>query len=72
VIVGTSNGSVTGRVAWTPQEDWQYGVTAVVDTIRPQGFCFHITQVTPLPASPGATADTLFMIHGGVPKGAVC
>jgi len=72
VIVGTSSGSVTGRVAWTPQEDWQYGVTAVVDTIRPRGLCSQITQVTPLPAPLGATADTLFMIHAGLPKEAVC
>jgi hypothetical protein len=63
---------VTEIVSWTPQEDWQYGVTSVVATHRPQGFCFSIVHATPLPATANSTADTLFILQGGLPKGAVC
>ena len=67
-----ATGEVTEAVTWTPQEDWQYGVTAVVSTRRPQGFCVSIVQAKPLPATPNSTADTLFVLQGGAPKGAVC
>jgi hypothetical protein len=65
-------GNVTERVTWTPQEDWRYGVTAVVDRRRPQGFCFRLAHVTPLPTTPGNIADTLFVLQLGLPKGATC
>lgn len=65
-------GSVTERVTWTPQEDWEYGVTAVVDRRRPQGFCFRVEHVTPLPMVAGNGADTLFVLQLGLPKGASC
>jgi hypothetical protein len=71
-LVETSSGTVRGRVEWTPQEDWEYGVTAFVDSMPPLGFCFRVVQAVPLPVVSGATADTLYMIHAGVPTGAIC
>ena len=71
-LVETSSGIVRGRVEWTPQEDWEYGVTAFVDSMPPLGFCFHVAQAVPLPVGSGATPDTLYMLHYGVGKGAIC
>lgn len=65
-------GNVTERVTWTPQEDWEYGVTAVVDSRRPQGICFGIAHVAPLPPGVANSADTLFVLQSGLPKGAIC
>jgi hypothetical protein len=65
-------GEVTEGVTWTPQQDWQYGLTAVVATHRPQGFCFSIPHARSLPATASSTADTLFVLQSGLPKGAVC
>ena len=70
-MVETSGGTVAGRVEWTPQEDWEYGVTAFVDSMRPLGFCFRVAQAVPLPVASGATPDTLYMLHSGVGKGAI-
>jgi hypothetical protein len=72
VHLESAAGNVTERVTWTPQEDWRYGVTAVVDTRRPQGFCFRLAHVTPLPTAAGGIADTLFVLQLGLPKGATC
>ena len=72
ITLETSAGPATARVAWTPQRDWDYGVDAVVDTHRPQGFCFNIVQAIPLPAASGQPVDTLFIAQSGLPKGAVC
>ena len=72
VHLALPTGEVTEAVTWTPQEDWQYGVTAVVATHRPQGFCLSIVHARPLPATLNSTADTLFILQGGLPKGAVC
>ena len=72
VHLDLATGEVTEAVTWTPQEDWQYGVTSVVAMHRPQGLCFSIVHATPLPATPNITADTLFILQGGLPKGAVC
>lgn len=71
ITLETTAAPATARVTWTPQRDWEYGVDAVVDAHRPQGFCFHIVQAIPLPSESGAT-DTLFIAQSGLPKGAVC
>jgi hypothetical protein len=51
-------------------------VSAVVGSQRPLGFCMGTVEVAPLPATafPEATdaPDTLFVMHGSIPKGAVC
>jgi hypothetical protein len=72
VLVATASGNVAGRDAWTPREDVRYGVGAFVDTIRPRGFCFNIVQATPLPVISGTAVDTLFILHSGIGKGAIC
>jgi hypothetical protein len=72
VALQTSAGPATARLAWTPQRDWDYGVEALVDTHRPQGFCVNIVQAIPLPPASGVPADTLFIVQSGLPTGAVC
>jgi hypothetical protein len=72
VHLALATGEVTQAVTWTPKADWQYGVMAVVAPRRPQGFCFSIVHARPLPAAPNSTADSLFIIQSGLPKGAVC
>jgi hypothetical protein len=67
-----ATGEVTEAVTWTPQNDWEYGVAAVVATHRPQGICIAIVHARPLPATLTSTADTLFILQSGLPKGAVC
>ena len=67
-----ATGDVTEAVTWTPQEDWEYGVSAVVATHRPAGFCSSTVHARPLPATLTSTADTLFVLQSGLPKGAVC
>lgn len=71
-LVETASGTVAGRVAWTPQEDWEYGVTAFVDSMPPLGFCFRVVQAVPLPVASGGAPDTLYMLHSGMGKGAIC
>jgi hypothetical protein len=76
VIVGislqTPSGPVSSQVVWTPQDDWLYGVAAIVSTNRPVGFCFNVVHATALPGAVGAPADTLFIVHSGLPKDAIC
>lgn len=72
VHVESASGMVTERVTWTPQEDWRYGVRAVVDSRRPQGFCVRIAHVTALPRAAETSTDTLFILQSGLPKGATC
>ena len=51
-------------------------VTAVVGLHRPGGHCIGTLEVAPLPANafPETTGgpDTLFVMHGSIPKGAIC
>ena len=72
IIVETSGGNAAGNVSWTPQENWEYGVAAFVDTHRPAGFCFNIVEAIALPAPAGAAVDTLYVLQSGLPKGAIC
>ena len=72
VHLESAAGDVTERATWTPQEEWEYGVTAVVDSRRPQGFCFRVAHATPLPSDASASTDTLFVLQSGLPKGAIC
>lgn len=72
IIVETSTGTAAGSASWTPQENWEYGVAAFVDTHRPAGFCFKIVEAIPLPAPAAAAVDTLYILQSGLPKGAVC
>lgn len=71
ISLDTPSGPSVGRVAWTPQKDWDYGVSVVVDTLRPEGICFNVVQAIALPAT-SATADTLFIAQLGLPKNAIC
>ena len=71
-ISATSGARPTETVTFTPREDWEYGVTAVIDTLRPVGLCVHVTKVHPLPAIGSGAADTLFILEAGLPRGAIC
>ena len=51
-------------------------VSAIVGVRRPGGHCIGTVEVAPLPADafPGTIGapDTLFVMHGRIPKGAIC
>ena len=51
-------------------------VTAVIGTHRPGGFCIGALEVVPLPVGAfpesAAVQDTLFVMHGRMPKDAIC
>lgn len=51
-------------------------VTAIVGLQRPGGHCIGTLEVAPLPANAfpesGGVPDTLFVMHGSIPKGAIC
>ncbi len=44
-------------------------VSALVGARRPEGFCIGALAVAPLRAE---GADTLFVMYGGIPEGAIC
>lgn len=56
--------------------DNNHWVTALIGTHRPGGFCIGALEVVPLPVGAfpesGAVQDTLFVMHGRIPKGAIC
>lgn len=56
--------------------DNNHWVTALIGTHRPGGFCIGTLEVVPLPVGAfpesGAVQDTLFVMHGRIPKGAIC
>ena len=56
--------------------DNNHWVTALIGTHRPGGFCIGMLEVVPLPvgAFPESAdvRDTLFVMHGRIPKGAIC
>lgn len=71
-FIGATGGSPTEVMTFKPEADYEYGVVAVVDTLRPVGLCVNLQSVHPLPAIGAGPADTLFVIMGGLPRGAVC
>jgi hypothetical protein len=67
----TSAGDSLAAVAFSQsfQRRWTYGIGAVVSRVRPFGACVGTIRATALRTSP---ADTLFVMFGGLPSGAVC
>lgn len=57
----------------TFREDRNHWVAGDVGLRRPLGHCIGTLIVIPLSATPaGAVPDTLFLMHGSIPKDAVC
>ena len=51
------------------QPGYDYGIGGFVSRSRPLGLCYNNASAVARSTSPG---DTLFVLYGGVPKGAVC
>lgn len=49
----------------------QHWISAVVGPNRPEGFCIGDMVAAPLRTAP-AGADSLFVMYGGLPEGAIC
>lgn len=56
----------------TFREGSDHWVVAWVGLERPLGHCIGRLIVTPLPPNTEAAPDTLFLMHGSIPEGAVC
>ena len=70
VMLRAANGDSLAGASFT--ENYQsansYWIAGVVNTRRPVGFCLGAVIVRPL----AGRADTLFILHGGLPNGAIC
>lgn len=72
VALLTTSGSDTLAAASFTQRltrDHDHWITAVVGLNRPIGMCIGQLEVVPLR---GEGADTLFIMHGSIPEGAIC
>lgn len=71
---GDSLAAVTFRQDF--ERDNNHWVSVLVGTYRPQGFCIGVLEVIPLRANAfpesAAVQDTLFVMHGRIPKDAIC
>src|SRR5688500_623913 len=78
VTLLSSGGAPLAAVGFTQEfeRDNNHWVTAQIGTQRPGGFCIGAVEVAPLPVGAfpesGAVQDTLFVMHGRIPKGAIC
>jgi hypothetical protein len=73
VHIGDASGMVTATpVSWTVRKGWNYGVTAIVARQRAVGFCVNYVQAVLLPARGETGPDSLFVVQGGLPNGALC
>ncbi len=73
-LVGTT-GDTLAVVEFTQRfrEDYEHWVWGRVGMDRPIGHCIGELIVTPLPpAVDSSVADTLYVMHGSLPAGAVC
>lgn len=59
-------------VSWTTRKGWNYGVQAMVGSRRPQGFCVGVVNAMVLPQRGATGPDSLFVMQGGLPNGALC
>lgn len=66
----TAAGDTLGSVAFSQrfQRGHLHWVSAVLGVRRPAGHCIGAQTATPV----RGTADTLFVMYGGIPEGAVC
>lgn len=70
VALLTVAGDTLGAVEFSQrfQSDHEHWAVAHVGVRRPVGFCTGAVAASPLRAS----ADTLFVMYGSIPKGAIC
>ena len=74
----TYMGDTLGAVTFTQhfERDHDHWLTAHITTRRPAGFCLGRVEAMPLRpvrVTTGlATSDSIFVVHGGLPKGAIC
>lgn len=63
----------TAQFSQTFQEDYDHWIAGIVGVYRPVGHCIGELIVVPLePAGSQTEPDTLFLMHGGIPRDAVC
>ena len=73
-----ADGDSLAAVAFTHHlaRDNDHWVSAIIGLHRPGGFCLGSLALKPLRANAfpesSATPDTLFVVYGGIPKGAIC
>ena len=78
VTLLSSDGEHLASVTFTQlfERDNNHWVAAVVGVHRPGGHCIGTLEVAPLPASAfpetSGVPDTMFVMHGRIPKGAIC
>lgn len=78
VTLLSSEGESLGAVEFVQDfaRDNNHWVTALIGTRRPEGFCYGVLEIVPLPVGAfpesGAVQDTLFVTHGRIPKDAIC
>lgn len=71
-VATTSGGTVTETLTFEPQEGWDYGAAAVIDTITPHELCANVASRRALPTLAGGPVDTLFVMRSGLGRGSVC
>lgn len=78
VALISADGDSLAAVAFTQEfaRDHNHWVSAIIGTYRPDGFCIGELDVVPLPVGAfpesGTVPDTLFVMHGRIPKNAIC
>lgn len=78
VALFSAEGDSLAAVAFTQEfeRDNDHWVSAIIGTYRPGGFCIGELDVVALPVGAfpesGTVQDTLFVMHGRIPKGAIC
>ena len=78
VAVTTDDGDTLATMEFIQRfaRDNHHWVSAVVGLRRPEGHCIGTLEVAPLPAGALSVApdvqDTLFLMHGNIPKGVIC
>ena len=66
---------VLGRVTFQHRVERRstHWIATIVGQVRPAGFCMGIMETAPLALRPGQAApDTMFVMHGSLPEGAIC
>jgi hypothetical protein len=70
-LLTTSGADTLAAAAFTQRfaRDHDHWIAAEVGLRRPIGMCIGQLEVVPLP---GERSDTLFIMHGSLPEGAIC
>lgn len=72
-VLGAATDTAAAAIAsWTPEANWVYGIGAEVAPQLGAFVCGAVAARLALPARGGSSGDSLFVVRGGLPQGAIC